>query len=73
VFTEAETFGHAEADRRPVVVTEALARRLFGSDEAIGRELLTQAGPGKTVAFYVVGIARDSHFRGIERPPGAAL
>ena len=73
VFTEAETSGHAETDRRPVVVTEALARRLFGSDEAIGRELLTQAGPGKTVAFYVVGIARDSHFRGIERPPEALL
>ena len=73
VFTEAETSGHAETDRRPVVVTEALARRLFGSDEAIGRELLTQAGPGKTVTFYVVGIARDSHFRGIERPPEALL
>ena len=73
VFTEAETSGNAETGRRPVVVTEALARRLFGSDEAIGRELLTQAGPGKTVAFYVVGIARDSHFRGIERPPEALL
>ncbi|HET9262561.1 MAG TPA: ABC transporter permease [Vicinamibacterales bacterium] len=73
VFTEAETSGNAETDRRPVVVTEALARRLFGSDEAIGRELLTQAGPGKAVAFYVVGIARDSHFRGIERPPDALL
>lgn len=73
VFTEAETSGHADTDRRPVVVTEALARRLFGSDEAIGRELLTQAGPGKTVTLYVVGIARDSHFRGIERPPDALL
>jgi len=73
VFTEAETSGNAETDRRPVVVTEALARRLFGSDEAIGRELLTQASPGKAVAFYVVGIARDSHFRGIERPPDALL
>jgi predicted permease len=73
VFIEAETSGNAETDRRPVVVTEALARRLFGSDEAIGRELLTPAGPGKTVAFYVVGIARDSHFRGIERPPEALL
>ena len=73
VFTEAETSGKSETDRRPVVVTEALARRLFGSDEAIGRELLTQAGPGKTVALYVVGIARDSHFRGIERPPDALL
>jgi predicted permease len=73
VFTEAETSGNAETDRRPVVVTETLARRLFGSDEAIGRELLTQVGPGKTVALYVVGIARDSHFRGIERPPDALL
>ena len=73
VFTEAETSGKSETDRRPVVVTEALARRLFGSDEAIGRELLTQAGPGKTVALYVVGIARDSHFRGIEGPPDALL
>jgi predicted permease len=73
VFTEAETSGKSETDRRPVLVTEALARRLFGSDEAIGRELLTQAGPGKAVAFYVVGIARDSHFRGIERPPDALL
>ena len=73
VFTEAETSGKSETDRRPVVVTEALARRLFGSDEAIGRELLTQAGPGNTVTLYVVGIARDSHFRGIERPPEALL
>ena len=73
VFTEAETSGKSETDRRPVVVTEALARRLFGSDEAIGRELLTQTGPGKAVALYVVGIARDSHFRGIEGPPDALL
>jgi predicted permease len=73
VFTEAETSGNAETDRRPVVVTETLARRLFGSDEAIGRELLTQAGSGNTVVLYVVGIARDSHFRGIERPPDALL
>ena len=73
VFTEAETSGKAETDRRPVVVTEALARRLFGSDEAIGRELRTQSGSGQTVALYVVGIARDSHFRGIERPPDALL
>jgi hypothetical protein len=73
VFTEAETSGHGETDRRPVVVTETLARRLFGSDEAIGRELLTQASPGTTVAFYVVGIARDSHFRGIAGPPEPLL
>jgi predicted permease len=73
VFTAAEASGRAETDRRPVVVTEALARRLFGSDEAIGREVLTQAGPGKTLALSVVGIARDSHFRGIERPPDALL
>jgi predicted permease len=73
VFTEAETAGNAETDRRPVVVTEALARRLFGSDEAIGREILMQAGPGTAVALNVVGIARDSHFRGIERPPDALL
>ncbi len=73
VFTAAEASGRAETDRRPVVVTEALARRLFGSDEAIGREVLTQAGPGKTLALYVVGIARNSRFRGIERPPDARL
>jgi predicted permease len=73
VFTEAETSGPAQTDRRPVVVSESLARRLFGSDEAIGRELLTEAGPGTTVAFYVVGVARDSHFRGIGRPPQALL
>jgi predicted permease len=73
VFTAAEASGRAATDRRPVVVTETLARRLFGSDEAIGRELLTQAGPGKTLALSVVGIARDSHFRGIERPPDALL
>jgi putative ABC transport system permease protein len=73
VFTAAEASGRAATDRRPVVVTETLARRLFGSDEAIGREVLTQAGPGKTLALSVVGIARDSHFRGIERPPDALL
>jgi predicted permease len=73
VFTEAETSGNAEGARRPVVVTEALARRLFGSGEALGREILTQAGPGRTVAFHVVGIARDSHFRGITGPPDALL
>jgi predicted permease len=73
LFTEAETSGSAGTGSRPVVVTETLARRLFGSNEAIGRELLTQAGPGKTVVFYVVGIARDSHFRGIERAPEALL
>jgi predicted permease len=73
VFTEAETSGNAGTGPRPVVVTETLARRLFGSNEAIGREFLTQAGPGTTLVFYVVGIARDSQFRGIERPPEALL
>lgn len=73
VFSEAEASGTAETDRRPVVITETLARRLFGSDEAIGRDILTQAGPATTVAFHVVGIARDSRFRGIERPPDALL
>ena len=73
VFTEAETSGLAATDRRPVVVTEALARRLFGSHEAIGREILTQAGSDTTVALHVVGIARDSHFRSIERPPDPLL
>jgi hypothetical protein len=73
VFTAAEASGRAETGRRPVVITETLARRLFGSDEAIGREILTQAGPGQTLALSVVGIARDSHFRGIERQPDALL
>ena len=72
-FTQAETSGIAATARRPAVVTESLARRMFGSGEAIGREILTQAGPGTTITFHVVGIARDSHFRGIARPPDALL
>jgi predicted permease len=72
-FTEAESSGNAETGRRPVVVTEALARRLFGAGEALGRDVLMQAGPGKAVALHVVGVAGDSRFRGIERPPDALL
>lgn len=72
-FTEAETSGKAGTDRRPVVVTETLARRLFGADEAIGREVLRETGPGTVVTLSVVGIAHDSHFRGIDRPPDALL
>jgi predicted permease len=71
-FTPAEAAGIATA-RRPAVITESLARRMFGSGDAIGREILSQAGPGVTVAFHVVGIARDSHFRGIARPPDPLL
>ena len=72
-FTEAESSVNAQTGRRPVVVTEALARRLFGSHEALGRDVLMQAGPGTPVALHVVGVARDSRFRGIERPPDALL
>lgn len=72
-FTETETRGRASTGPRPAVITEALARRMFGSGEAIGREILAQAGPGTTVTFEVVGIARDSRFRGIGRPPDALL
>jgi hypothetical protein len=72
-FTPAETVGRASTAPRPAVITEALARRMFGSGDAIGREILAQAGPGTTVTYQVVGIARDSRFRGIGRPPDALL
>jgi predicted permease len=68
-FTEADTAGAPAV----VILNETLARRLFGTDDPIGRTVLHQDGPppGRTRTLQIVGIARDGKYRTLgeaERP-----
>jgi predicted permease len=56
-----EDFRPSDAGRgdRTVIVSESLARRLFGSERAVGRVIRTGATP-ELQALRVIGVARDA-------------
>ena len=61
------------ADAQPVaIVNEALARQLFGSEDAIGRALKTDLSPKATI-YEVVGVCADTKYTSLRResPPTA--
>jgi predicted permease len=60
-FTEADTAGAPAV----VILNETLARRLFGTEDPIGRTVLHQDGPppGRSRTLEIVGIARDGKYR----------
>ena len=64
-FTDTEARG---AGARPVVVSTALARRLWGAGEALGMRLRDQDGE-----YYVVGVASDVHNVSLAERDGAFL
>ena len=59
-FTDAEAMTPANATTLPVVISENLATRLFGSIEAAGRSFfIPRAGNNATREAVVVGVVRD--------------
>lgn len=64
---EAPTWSDMERRSGTVVVTEALARRLWPGEEAIGKGI---RGNGWAEPFYrVAGVAQDFRSDGLDRPP----
>lgn len=64
--------GFGEEDRgtgvHSVVVSETLARQLFGGEDAVGRHIL---GDGPDGWFTVIGVAADARNAGLEKAPAA--
>lgn len=64
-FVEGRDFAEAELDspesiaQSPLILTESLARRVFGDSSAVGRTVTTAAGIQRTV----VGVVRESRHR----------
>lgn len=61
------------ADTRPVViVNESLARRAFGDENPVGRELSIFLF-GESMTFEVIGVSANTRFAGLDQPPRPAL
>jgi predicted permease len=65
-FTRDEAFASSPAESMPVILSEALARRLFGEADPIGRSVRLPATPGTPARdLPVVGVVRDVHWNSI--------
>jgi predicted permease len=71
--THDEAFGIAHGDQVPVVLSETLARALFGSIDVEGRQLLMPQSQAAPSTLRVVGVARQAHFRAVDEPPDPIL
>ena len=65
-FTEAETFGDVKSAEPPIIVSETLARLLFGSTDVVGQAVRR---PSSNTVMRIVGVSREAHFRGVDTPP----
>lgn len=54
---------------RVAVISETLARQMFGGQSAVGRSFLNQESDTKETAIQIVGVARDAKYRYISSPP----
>jgi putative ABC transport system permease protein len=72
-FTSEEALGDVKPEPMPVVVSQTLAERLFGTVDVIGRELRTPNFRQPPSALRIVGVTRTSHFTGVDSPPDALL
>ena len=72
-FTTDEAFNAAGTDPMPVVLSATLARDLFGSTDAVDRELRLPGFQAPPTTLRVIGVTRESHFGGIDSPPDAVL
>jgi putative ABC transport system permease protein len=70
-FTEQEVFGDVRP--QPVVVSEAMARRLFGSVDAVGRELRMPEYQAPPTELRVIGVTRDAHWKDVDSPPDPTM
>jgi predicted permease len=51
-----------------VVVNQALARKYFGGEDPIGREIVHNYGPFETVRSQVIGVAADAKYADLRSP-----
>ncbi|HWI16536.1 MAG TPA: ABC transporter permease [Vicinamibacterales bacterium] len=51
------------------VISQTLARQMFGGEPAIGRTFLRRESATEEVALQIVGVARDAKYRYISSPP----
>jgi predicted permease len=74
VFADDEALGTTGAADTPVVVSETLAQRVFGSSDVIGRRLTT---PKTMVSaahdLEIVGVVREEHWLGVLQPADPIL
>jgi predicted permease len=64
-FTEADW---SEAGAHYVVLSENVARRIYGDADPIGRSLMLQTGESEE-SVMVVGVARAAHLQSVDRAP----
>jgi len=65
--------GRDVADATPtMIVSETLARRLFGDDDAVGRAVSTE-WDGHPEAIQIVGVVEDVRMTGLRREPPPAM
>ena len=68
---DGRAFGSTDlgVDSTSVMVTEALARRFWPSESAVGRRIKQGDLDGKSPWLTIVGVLRDSNLRGIPQNP----
>jgi len=74
--THDEAFGatpEAPSDEEAVVLSETLARALFGSINVEGRRLLMPRYKARPSTLRIVGVARQAHFGAVDQPPDPVL
>jgi len=74
--THDEAFGatpDAPSNEEAVVLSETLARALFGSSDVVGRRLLMPRYRAAPSMLRIVGVARQAHFGAVDEPPDPVL
>jgi len=65
-------FSRKTGDEAALIINETMARRAFGNDDPLGRQIVTEALGEKTLGS-VIGVARNSKSRTLgENPPNCA-
>jgi predicted permease len=57
--------GRDAAGTRVAIVNEALARRLFGTPNVVGRRLSAETGPNQSYELEIVGVAATAAYRDV--------
>ena len=74
--THDEAFGATPdepSNEEAVVLSETLARALFGSSDVVGRRLLMPRYRAEPSTLRIVGVARQAHFGAVDQPPDPVL
>jgi predicted permease len=68
LLTDADVRG-GQTDSGPVVVSEGAARRLFGSTDAVGREVVFPVRGREDKRYRIVGVVGTARYRSLLRDP----